>query len=104
MRCPAVKSSKYPDGPVSDDWSGIAVPPGHEIGPGELDHQFAALVAALGPPGDDSGARPAGRLPGFDDHRRRRQRVARVHRDVEPAVVDAEERTAAFAQVLDGQA
>src|SRR5437764_10264468 len=105
-RCPAVKSSKYPAGPVSDDSaerSGIAVPLGHEVRPGELDHQLAALVAALGPPGHDPGARPAGRLPGFDHHRRRGQGVTRVHREMEPAVVDPEERASAFAQILDGE-
>src|SRR5437764_10209695 len=89
-RCPTVKSSKYPAGPVSDDRSGIAVPLGHEVGPGELDHQFAALVAALGPPGHDPGVRPAGRLAGFDHHRRRRQRVTRMHRPMKAAVVDPE--------------
>src|SRR5579883_309987 len=76
----------------------------NEIGALEVDDLLVALVEASGMPGDDAEALLRARGAPVEHDRFGAQRVARIDRLMIRELVDAEERPAALAQILDGQA
>src|SRR6476660_4688314 len=80
------------------------VPESHEIGALEVDGELVALIEALGVPGDDAEPLVGVRGPTVEHNGLRAQRIARVDGLMEAELVDAEEGSAALAQILDGEA
>src|SRR5882757_9255988 len=82
----------------------LLVPEAHEVGALEVDGEFFALVEALGAPGDDPEALVGVGDAPVEHDRFGAQGVAGIDGLVVAELVHAEERSAAFAQVLNGKA
>src|SRR6266404_4835761 len=78
----------------------MGVPLAHEIGAAEIDHQLAAAVMALRVPTHDSAFGPARRLALVQHRAARAERRAGIERAMEFQIVDAQEKAARLAQVL----
>src|SRR5262245_45390750 len=79
----------------------LSVPETHEVGALEVDGELFALVEAFGVPSDDPEALVGVRDPAVEHDGFGPQRIAGIDGLVIGELVDAEERPAALAQVLD---
>src|SRR5260221_10500814 len=82
----------------------LRIPETDEVGAFEIDDEVFVLVEALGMPGDDAEALVRVRDAPIQHYRLRAQRIAGIDVLVEGELVDAEERPAAFAQILHREA